>query len=152
MTTLPLLAFVVFAAVVTAFQFLLLLPGLNFLAEAIVPFTGWEMAFPYMTAAMLFPIVFFSRRLPQHQALVQIFLQSNCHVLILAIVYGAVTFALSFGREDFDNPWLIVSVWRPIWTVAVPAGWWFVLRRQLALLPKLESDRAFCAASPTGFH
>lgn len=47
--------------------------------------------------------------------------------LLLAIAFGAGDFIFKFGREDFGNPYLQVSLWRPVFTVHLPGIWLLLL-------------------------
>jgi len=43
-------------------------------------------------------------------------------------VLGVFDFLWSFGGEDFGNPYLRVSPWRPAFTVLLPSIWLLLLR------------------------
>jgi hypothetical protein len=42
--------------------------------------------------------------------------------LLLSIAFGACQFFWR-ARETFDNPYLTISPWRPVWTILIPCIW-----------------------------
>jgi hypothetical protein len=43
-------------------------------------------------------------------------------LLLLAVATGAYEWA-RYGSRASENPYLRISEWRPLWTVATPLGW-----------------------------
>ena len=81
----------------------------------VVPFVGWVPGMPYMFA--LFWAIQLRRRpntLARRAALL---------MLILGATFGFIEFLISFHRKNYGNPWLTVSPWRPLVTVALPLLW-----------------------------
>ncbi|SFI81678.1 hypothetical protein [Planctomicrobium piriforme] len=110
-------------------------PGFKQINELVLPYTGWSDAW-YLFAAVMFPFVlvfsFLSGRvlkLPRQEVLkMHAGYLSFCRwLLMLAITSGIIGFAWHYGREDFGNPYLMVSPWKPVWTVVVPAFWLWML-------------------------
>ncbi|QEG33676.1 hypothetical protein Pr1d_09400 [Bythopirellula goksoeyrii] len=85
-----------------------------------IPFTGWMIAFPYMFSIFF---VFAALRGSKFGPAIK----SVRSFLVFAIILGVLEFAFSYGREDFDNPYLRVSLWRPVFTVMIPCLWLIVL-------------------------
>jgi len=48
-------------------------------------------------------------------------------LLLMFILFAYVTTKSFQGRETFGNPYLIISPWRPVWTMLVPSIWIIVL-------------------------
>ncbi len=107
-----LVAFVAFSVLTTMGS--LALFWLPVLHERLVPFIGWGPAMPY-TFGLIFAIALWWR--PN-----RVFHVAILGFLLLGAAFGAFEF-LNRSRETWGNPWLTVSVWRPIWTVALPLVW-----------------------------
>jgi Redoxin len=108
------LAFTVFATLVTVIDYTLTFYGPLDLQERIVPFTGWSASGPY-TYTIFFAVWYCIKREPRT-------LHPIAWVLLMYICVGIIR-ALEPAREDFGNPWLTVSPWRPVWTIAIPTLW-----------------------------
>jgi hypothetical protein len=55
--------------------------------------------------------------------------------LVLQIIFGLMMMAMS-SANNFGNPYLTVSPWRPVWTVIIPALWIVLL-----LSPRISRSR-----------
>jgi hypothetical protein len=107
-----------FSILTVATDFYLNLVGPSIMKEAIMPYTGWSVSrtYAFIAITMYFFISgqsnkpFFSRN-------------GIALILALGIVFGLANVVYTFGREDFGNPYLVVSQWRPIWTILIPAIW-----------------------------
>jgi len=92
------------------------------LKESIVPITGWTMSAFYSTCAIIgfFFILGLARNAFRVRNLLLL-------MLISIVIFGAISFIGSNGAYYSSNPYLRVSQWRPIWTMAIPAFWILVL-------------------------
>ena len=115
---LELRVFAVFSTVVTVAGFVLTFLGPKRVSEAIIPFTGWSPNLGYLFGLYFVFALIFSRREALRLGVVG--------PLLVQIVFGLVDLSRS-GRENYGNPYLTVSPWRPVWTMAVPAIWVLVL-------------------------
>ena len=108
---------------------------------ALVPFTGWGGSMPYMfgTSMLLFPLLLI-RRHPKHHLGLCSNLYGLLSVHVIYIIYGTVQFLTRFGRENFGNPYLTVSAWQPIWTMAIPVAWCLVFWWQLRTLKPSDEN------------
>ncbi len=118
------LALTIFAILVTAIDYTITFNGPISLKEKIVPFTGWGASAPY-GSVIFFGVYYCIKRERK-------ILYGIVAILALHICIGIVE-TLRPAREDFGNPWLMVSHWRPVWTIALPGLWLIVVIRRLRL-------------------
>ena len=83
--------------------------------ERIVPFVGWVPTIPF-TFALYWALVLRFR--PRFMALL-----AALGMLSLGVFLGGVTFLSHYHRENYGNPWLTVSGWQLLFTVALPLVW-----------------------------
>jgi hypothetical protein len=90
----------------------------------VTPFVGWTFSVPYA-----FSIFFacFAASSPKYGRAIY----AVRSFLILAIASGLFGFLWGFGGEDFGNPYLRVSPWRPLLTVLLPIVWLLLLRTKI---------------------
>ncbi len=105
-------AFTVFSVLVTLGSLALLRAPT--LAERIVPFTGWVPGMSYMFALVFALQLRWRPNAVSHLGILGI--------LVLGAVFGVIGF-IQRPSMDYGNPWLTVSPWRPLWTVALPLAW-----------------------------
>jgi hypothetical protein len=108
-----------FAITITVLSVLRVFAGSSM--SVVVPYTGWAGGFRYS-------ITIFFACLAVHSPKYAQAIRSVRWFLVLFIVLGAGQFLWSFGGEDFDNPYLRVSAWRPVFTVLLPCIWFLLLR------------------------
>lgn len=110
------LSYGLFSALVCSADLWLTFVGPQSMKAPTVAFTGWNPSMPYLFGLYFaFSLVFGrDRRFRLRLGLVA--------PLLVYLVFGVVQNALPRG-EDFGNPYLQVSPWRPLWTVALPALW-----------------------------
>lgn len=111
-------ALLLFSLLTVAIDFYLNLFGPSEIKETIIPYTGWSLSTTYSFVAItLFFFISGQATKP--------FMSRNVIglTLTLSIIFGVANFISTFGHEDFGNPYLVVSQWRPIWTVLIPAIW-----------------------------
>jgi len=115
-----LLAYIIFAVVVTFTDFGLHLLAPESLQARLVPYTGWIASMCYaFTIFIAFMLVF------QHK--VRRFVRLGISFqLLLQIAYG-VHKILQMGGETFGNPYLTISPWQCVWTIVLPSFWIIVL-------------------------
>jgi peroxiredoxin len=92
------------------------------LNEQIVPITGWGMSLAYTMTGILAVFYCITRA---HRML-----YGMVAILLMHIVIGIVD-ALTPVGEDFGNPWLMVSPWRPVWSILIPGLWMIVILHTL---------------------
>jgi peroxiredoxin len=116
------LAFIIFAILVTTIDYKLTFWGPISLNEKIVPITGWGMSTAYMMTGILAVFYCITRA---HRML-----YGMAAILLMNIGIGIVD-ALKPVGEDFGNPWLMVSPWRPVWSILLPGLWMIVVLHTL---------------------
>ena len=125
-----------FALVVSAADMWLTFVGPRSVKEWTVPFTGWVASMPYLFGFFWIYMLIFGRnreRMGSRWGLVG--------PLLVCVVFGVVEYARRSHGPDFNNPYLRVSVWQPLWTVALPALWTAVL----LLAPRVRRHKAVVA-------
>jgi hypothetical protein len=88
------------------------------LKEAIIPYTGWSVSssYSFIAIALVFLMNGYHND-PSYGIKVIVFL------LFISIIFGIANIGSAFGVEDFGNPYLTVSPWRPVWTIIIPSIW-----------------------------
>jgi peroxiredoxin len=109
-----LLALIIFAILVTTIDYRLTFWGPISLKEQIVPITGWGISSAYTSTGLLAVLYCITRA--------RRMLYAMAAVLLMHIVIGIVDVLWPMG-EDFGNPWLMVSPWRPVWSILLPGLW-----------------------------
>ena len=104
-----------FSTIVSAADLWLTFLGPKWLHEALIPYVGWCPGNTYMFCALGAWQMLAS---PDHRQVTRLWLV-GC--LLIGCVVGYSTY--SNRGEDFGNPYLRVSRWQPIWTMAIPAAW-----------------------------
>ena len=96
--------------------------GSQELFESIIPYTGTQISTVYSFCAIAgyFFFLGYSGK-PFMQRNILIFL------LTVSIISGLISFIRSIGADTFNNPYLTVSTWQPIWTILIPAIWIAIL-------------------------
>ena len=105
------------------------------LTRRIVPFVGWLPALPYMFALYWAVHLRWRPSLFAHL--------TSISLLALGAAFGAFDFLRHFRRENYGNPMLTVSPWRPLWTVVLPLLWCGLL-----LTPKVLLFRRRTSSGP----
>jgi len=141
---LELRVFAIFSLVVTILGFALPVFGLKKQLAAIMPFTGWLPTSCYMTGLIMSFATIYTKFPPlplppdkksmAHRALHHIYTKSAPWLLRLGLI-APLAVQIVFGLLDedklpdnnFGNPYLTVSPWRPVWTVVIPALWIAIL-------------------------
>jgi len=117
-------SFLVFSTAVSLFQLSFqFLFGLGTIKESIIPITGWLMAQGYIfTLFFIFSLVFFSGTAGQRIR----FRLAVVALLAINVLYGIYGIPF-YGDNDYGNPYLIISKWRPVWTIVLPSFWMVLL-------------------------
>jgi hypothetical protein len=139
---LELRAFVIFSLVVTILGIALPVFGLKKQLTAIMPLTGFHTLCYLYGLICAFSDIYtkFPPLLPPpdtksmaHRALYHIYTKTAwmprlCLIAVLAcqIVFGLLV-EDKLPDNNFGNPYLTVSPWRPVWTVVIPALWIAIL-------------------------
>jgi peroxiredoxin len=123
-STIPIgiLALIIFAILVTTIDYKLTFWGPISLKEQIVPITGWGMSSTYTMTGIIAVFYCITRA---HRMLYVM-----AAILLMHILVGIVEALMPVG-EDFGNPWLMVSPWRPVWSILIPGLWMIVVLRTL---------------------
>jgi hypothetical protein len=114
-------AYLVFALGVTAFDVLILalspfaVGAARHLQERVTPYTGWV---PSMCYAFSLYSAFSALRTGNAR-------ERNSVLLMPAIqaVFGVISWFGMGGARASENPFLQISSWRPLWTIALPLVW-----------------------------
>jgi hypothetical protein len=117
---LELKAYALFSVIVTILGFALPIFGPKKLWEAIVPFTGWSPSLGYMFG-LFFTFALIYMKSPPWRLRFGIIAP-----LVLQIIFGLYILA-THSANNFNNPYLTVSPWQPVWTVVIPALWIAIL-------------------------
>jgi hypothetical protein len=118
-------SFLVFAVIITAFDvFALIIAAFDLvtprhLQELVLPYTGWVPSMFY-AFAIYFAFSALSTGDTRARSAVLIF-------PAMQVVYGIGTWLGQGGARASDNPYLRISEWRPVWTIALPLVWLVLL-------------------------
>ncbi len=117
---LELKVFATFSVVVTILGFALPVFGPKNFWEAVLPFTGWSPNIGY-SFGLFFTFALIYTKFPLWLGRLGIIAP-----LALQIIFGLLVMD-KLPANNFGNPYLTVSPWRPIWTVVIPALWIAIL-------------------------
>jgi hypothetical protein len=115
-----LIAYTVFAVLVTFADFVLLPLSSESLRAHLVPYTGW-VASMFYAFTIFFALTLIYQRKGRGAVRFGVTVQ-----LLLQIAYGTYQIFLMTGKT-FGNPYLTVSPWRPVWTILIPSIWILLL-------------------------
>jgi hypothetical protein len=115
-----LLAYSVFAVVVTFADWVLLPFASESVRSRLVPYTGW-VASMFYAFTIFFAFALIYQRKKRNIMRFSITLQ-----LLLSIAYGVFQFFQRTG-QTFGNPYLTINQWRPVWTILIPSLWIILL-------------------------
>ena len=114
-------AYLVFALVVTAYDVMILalapfhVPAARHLQERVVPYTGWV---PSMCYAFSLYFAFSALSTGSARDRGSVLLMPSAQVL-----FGLISWFGMGGARVSEIPYLQVSAWRPLWTIALPLAW-----------------------------
>lgn len=114
----PLVAYLAFVIVVTIVDLVTTFSGPKSIKYALVPITGWNMSTVYMFSIPFAASLCIQPSIKMRNALLWF--------LSLQIVFGLTDFFIPHD-DGFGNPYLMVSPWRPVWTVLIPIIWFMIL-------------------------
>ena len=141
---LKLRVFAIFSLVVTIFSIALPILGPKHLLEDIIPFTGWNPALGYMPGTIISFVIIYTKFPPlllppdkksmAYRAFHRIYTKTWFWLMRLGLI-APLALQIVFGllvddklpANNFGNPYLTVSPWRPVWTVVIPAMWIAIL-------------------------
>lgn len=115
-------ALLVFSVMTVAMDFYFYLFSPSEIREAIIPYTGWSISNTYGFAAIIMYFFLSGQMVKPYFARNGVAL-----ILTIGIIFAIVHFLVTFGRDDFGNPYLMVSQWRPVWTILIPTIWLVML-------------------------
>lgn len=127
-----LVAFLVFVVCTAGFDFL----APQSLRERVIPYTGWSLSSVYLFA-LFFAVVALIKRDGRMRRLVLMF-------PLLQLGIGLLLW-LGEGARESSNPYLQISLWRPLWTVLVPILWLGLLG---LMRPREDRGNAPVSAQP----
>jgi hypothetical protein len=104
----------------------------------LVPYTGWLASMFYA-----FTIFFAGALVYQRQKRATMRFAGIALQLAFSIVFGILQM-LQIGRETFGNPYLTISPWRAVWTIAIPCIWIAALYSPAMNRFCLEQERPLC--------
>jgi len=108
------------------------------IAKPLLPHLGWPIVgLSYLGSLMFVAATWLS---PNDLPLAQWWTYLRGHFSII-IAYGIFTAAIGWLGNDFDNPYLAVSMWQPIWTVLTPAAWMLLFYYQIHRHPKNDNPQ-----------
>lgn len=124
--------------------------------NATVPYTGWAPGNIYLFCLFFTSSLVLMKDEPKAEIRRQARGLRRCIIasLFIIIFFGAQGY-LTRSTETFGNPYLAVSDWQPVWTVAVPLAWALIL----VLFPRFrhegeedpaETRRGVCLRSAGG--
>ena len=118
---LELRAYAMFSVLVTVIGVGIPFLGLARLEEAIVPYTGWTPALGYMFGLFFTFHLIYTKTRPCRS------LPGVIAPLLLQIAFGLFDMRFRHVLNYPGNPMLVISPWRPVWTVVIPAIWIAIL-------------------------
>lgn len=116
-----LILFGVFSAAVAMSDMWLTFAGPKLWWEAVYPYIGGSLATPYMFSLFFTWRAIFAQDVDLKARLGPI------TELLMYTVFGLGTYLWMRQQPSFHNPYLTVSPWQPVWTVALPVAWAAVL-------------------------
>lgn len=130
-----LVSFLVFALSITAFDVLSLIIAVfdmvepKRLQELTVPYTGWV---PSMSYAFSLYFAFSALSSGNTRARSAVLM-----LMVMQAAFGMVSWIALGGPRASDNPYLRISEWRPLWTIALPLVWLALLA---TMKPRCSAD------------
>jgi hypothetical protein len=128
--------YAVFSILVSLTSLALPIFGPRKLWEALVPFTGWSPAIGYLFG-LYFTLALIYTKIPAWRLRIGVLAP-----LALQMLFGWQEMSKA-PTLNLNNPFLTVSPWRPIWTIALPAMWMVVM-----LSPRITRFSALPPAPP----
>jgi thiol-disulfide isomerase/thioredoxin len=116
------LALAVFSTLITAVEYTLHFTGSAELLSPFIPYTGWSPSGPYQFT-IFFAIYYFITQ----QRKILYLIAGN---LLLYLCFGVVE-VFKPALEHFGSPYLMISPWRPLWFIALPAFWLTIVLRTM---------------------
>ncbi len=88
--------------------------------ERLVPYYGWPVIGFFYASALkaAIPPLFARNPIP-----IRVCFRSVVGTLWCVAGFGTFTTHLGFYGDNFGNPYLTVTRWQPLWTIAVPLAW-----------------------------
>jgi len=115
--------FVVFSFIETAISLCLQIFGSKQLKESIIPTTGWLFFMPYLVTSLTVASQLSGNIIISGRARSRYF---NIGFLAFYMLIMTIEALITSGN-DYNNPYLMISPWRPVWTIVLPAIWILVL-------------------------
>ncbi len=128
---LEMVLFLVFAVAVSVGESWLTFLGPKQWREAAYPYTGGTGIMPYgFCIFFAWQMIFKASDRPQVQRTIPL-------LLLLGASFGVFSYLMR-PRVNFHNPYLTVSPWQPLWTVALPLAWAVIL----SICPTIRRHRS----------
>jgi thiol-disulfide isomerase/thioredoxin len=112
----------VFSIFITAIQYTLLFSGSLDRLGPFIPYVGGVPAAPYQITCFL--AIYYC--IAQQRKILYLIASPLLFYLCIGVVD-----VFKPALEHFGNPWLMVSPWRPLWSIALPAFWLMIVLRTL---------------------
>ncbi len=105
---------------VVAFAVAILMLAIPTFGRIVVPYYGWPIIGFFYASALKYTLPAFLKANPIP---VTEYFRSIIRILAISMVFGLFMIVLSWISGNFDNPYLTVASWQPVWTILVPAIW-----------------------------
>ena len=120
-----LLIFVFFSLVTTllfVYSFTLIDEEFEAFKSFLVPHMGWSGDFIYVTFLAGGVSLLFTRKEKVRKLILFMF--------SLLLLFGIYNLYAKYGAEDYGNPFLTYGTFRPVWEIALPIIWMYLLSRK----------------------
>ena len=114
-----LLALLIFSALTSIFSGYYYMLANESLRDALVPHVGWIGLFFYIYLLFFSAMLIATRKDKLRKITIFTFLFFVC--------YGLLNLFIHFGKDNYGNPYLTYGVYRPVWDIAIPLFWIFIL-------------------------
>lgn len=118
-------AYCIFAILASSFSIFATI--YNPLGRATVPYTGWLGGFMYAFTIFFAVTVCLNADLKILRAIISF---QKLFLVFGILDCGQAIYEWLNGAPNYGNPYLTYSPWRPLFTIGVPAMWWYLLNCQ----------------------
>jgi hypothetical protein len=124
--------FLAFSAAVSLLELTIFIPGLIWLKETTVPFTGWGGNIPFFFAIGTWPGLFKGAGYSIDANALRGYLTRACLTMAIGVGWGVVDFWMFGALQTDSSPWIRYQPLRPLWTIALPLAWAVLLWNERA--------------------
>jgi hypothetical protein len=115
--------FLAFSAALSLLELTTFVPGLMWLKQTTVPFTGWGGNIPFFFAIGSWPGLFKGAGYSIDANTLRRYLTGACVTMAIGVVWGVVDFRMFGALQSDSSPWLRYHPLRPLWTIVLPLAW-----------------------------